>query len=80
VHPLGRPPLQTREQIRVQAQLNDKRRLRLSGELGVNDLIAVVAKGRARHANAFEEIGEPSPAAVSERTLARSSEPTSSVV
>ena len=64
MHVLGHPSLNAREQIRVEAELDQVARLGAAGELRVEHLVAVVAEGRGRHWNAFEEVRKTPPIAV----------------
>ena len=68
VHLLRLYSLQVRHHVGVEAQLQDRRRLRVTGELRVPDLVAPVAKvAGPRHAP--QEVGVAEPVAVEEHRL-----------
>ena len=62
MHRLGHAPLDPRELLGVEAELEHVLRLGAAGELGVDDLVGAVGE-------ALDEVGEPAPGAVGERGL-----------
>ncbi len=68
VHPLRLAPLDARDLLGVEAELEDVRRLRVPRELRVGDLVAPRAEV-GRRVDALEEVREPAPAAVEQDGL-----------
>ena len=63
VHTLGLAALYSGQQLRVERRLQQRRRLRAAGKLGVHDLIAEGAEV-ARRVDSLEEVGIAEPAAI----------------
>ena len=68
VHPIGLAPLNSRERVDVRADLKQGTRLRVPGELGVDDLVAPRTESAPR-LDAKQEVRVTEPAAVEERRL-----------
>jgi hypothetical protein len=57
------------EQVGVEAQLNEEVGLRVSRELGVDDLVAEAAEGGGGAVDAFEKVGKAAPVTVDQGGL-----------
>src|SRR5580692_2716596 len=66
--PLWSEALHMREQLRVQAELNDRPRVRLARQLGVGDLVGPITQ-RAGACGPLEQVGAAKPWRRSQRTL-----------
>ena len=67
VQPLGRQPLETLEQVRVDAHLEDRATLDRARQLGIGDVVAPAAEHRARAVRPLEqEVGMSAPPPVEE--------------